>query len=259
MNQATEDQIEDRARAVGWAPKEEFRGDPDKWVEANVFLERADKDMGLLKSNNEKLHETVGVLRDEISEMKSTFSSFKDYHQESVETAKKQGYEKARADLVRRQKAAVEDGDSAAFDRLEADKQKLDDDYHKPPPATESKPQVNGDFAGWARDNSWYGDDPIMRADADALGQFVQSRYPGLQGRAFFDKVTEEIKLRHPQKFNNVNRDAPATVTEGGEAPKRRQAKNYTNLPSDAKAACDKYVKQGLMTQEQYVNEYDWG
>jgi len=34
--------------------------------------------------------------------------------------------------------------------------------------------------------------------------------------------------------------------------------KSYGNLPPEAKAACDKFVKQGLMTKEAYVAEYDW-
>ena len=34
--------------------------------------------------------------------------------------------------------------------------------------------------------------------------------------------------------------------------------KSYENLPSEAKAACDKFVKQGLMTREEYVKEFEW-
>jgi hypothetical protein len=29
-------------------------------------------------------------------------------------------------------------------------------------------------------------------------------------------------------------------------------------LPSEAKAACDRFVKQKLMTREQYVADFDW-
>lgn len=32
---------ETKAREMGWTPKEEFKGDPDKWVDAKDWVERA--------------------------------------------------------------------------------------------------------------------------------------------------------------------------------------------------------------------------
>jgi hypothetical protein len=32
--------------------------------------------------------------------------------------------------------------------------------------------------------------------------------------------------------------------------------KSYAALPDDAKKACDRFVKQGLMTKEQYIKDY---
>jgi len=29
-------------------------------------------------------------------------------------------------------------------------------------------------------------------------------------------------------------------------------------LPQEAKAACDRFVKQGLLTVEEYLKEYEW-
>ena len=41
---------EKRARAMGWRPKEEFKGDPDKWVDAAQFADNADKSLPLAKA-----------------------------------------------------------------------------------------------------------------------------------------------------------------------------------------------------------------
>jgi hypothetical protein len=35
-------------------------------------------------------------------------------------------------------------------------------------------------------------------------------------------------------------------------------SQSYDNLPAEAKAACDRFVKQKLMTREQYVADFDW-
>jgi hypothetical protein len=43
-----------------------------------------------------------------------------------------------------------------------------------------------------------------------------------------------------------------------GRVPTGKKKKGYNDLPAEAKAACDKFVKQKLMTVEQYVNEYEW-
>jgi hypothetical protein len=34
------------------------------------------------------------------------------------------------------------------------------------------------------------------------------------------------------------------------------KAETYDNLPADAKAACDDFVKQGFMKREDYVKQY---
>jgi hypothetical protein len=46
--------------------------------------------------------------------------------------------------------------------------------------------------------------------------------------------------------------DRHAVTKQGGKH-------SYANLPADAKTQCDKWVRDGLMTQDQYVKDYPWG
>ena len=55
------------------------------------------------------------------------------------------------------------------------------------------------------------------------------------------------------QKVNN-----PIDVGTGSTSRPAKGKKSYESLPAEAKAACDKFVKQGLMTREEYVKEFDW-
>ncbi len=248
-----------KAREVGWTPKEQFKGDPNRWVDSEKFLERSDNNMGMLKENNEKLYTTVEELNGKIGKMEETFTEFKDFHKQSIDTAKQQGYESAREKLMSEQRSAVDERDTESFDRIETQKRDLEEEYRKAAAPKTEEPKVDPDNAAWRAQNTWYDRDADMTAEANAVGAYVNERY-NLSGRAFYDKVTEEMQKRMPDKFDNPNRDAPSTVDEGGAAPRQRNRKpeTFENLPADAKAACDKYVKSGLMTKDQYVAEYDW-
>jgi len=252
-----ESESDARAREVGWTPKEQFKGDPDKWVDSSQFLERATNNMGMLKKNNDALHANVQSLNAQIKDMQSTFGEFKDFHRQSVETAKNQGYRTAREELLAEQRTAVEAGDTDAFDRLETKKQNLDKEYNKPVEQPKPVDPVNDQ---WRNENPWYETDPELTIEANAMGAYVNQRYPNLTGRAFYDKVTEEVRARNPSKFVNPNREAAAVVDEGGASPspRKRMSQTYENLPPDAKAACDKYVASNLLSKEDYLKEYDW-
>ena len=47
--------VEQEARTLGWVPAEEFKGDPNRWVDAETFVERGHTVMPILRKNNERL------------------------------------------------------------------------------------------------------------------------------------------------------------------------------------------------------------
>ena len=75
---------------------------------------------------------------------------------------------------------------------------------------------------------------------------------------ASIQEVTEEVRRRFPEKFGNPRREKPNRVEGGGTPSGRSGKKGYADLPPEAKAACDRFVKQGLMTKEEYVKDFDW-
>ncbi|NIR14377.1 MAG: hypothetical protein GWN86_10690, partial [Desulfobacterales bacterium] len=64
--QEGESESERQARAQGWAPKEEWRGPEDQWVDADTFLERGQKNNAILRERNEKLFNEIQSLKDEL-------------------------------------------------------------------------------------------------------------------------------------------------------------------------------------------------
>jgi hypothetical protein len=65
------------------------------------------------------------------------------------------------------------------------------------------------------------------------------------------------VKAKFPDKFENPRRKA-AMHEGGGARGESKRGKSYANLPADAKATCDRFVKKGLMTKEAYVDAYEW-
>ena len=64
-----------------------------------------------------------------------------------------------------------------------------------------------------------------------------------------------------PNKFGVSKKNVSASRVESGSGRQSRSGSNaqsYDNLPPTAKDACDRFVKQKLMTREQYVQDYDW-
>ena len=56
-----QEEVEQKASNLGWVPKEEFRGDPERHVSAERFLERGEKELPLARANNEKLHKELAL------------------------------------------------------------------------------------------------------------------------------------------------------------------------------------------------------
>ena len=79
----------------------------------------------------------------------------------------------------------------------------------------------------------------------------------GVQGAAQLAEVAKRMKAEFPHKFENANRRTPAAVE--GSTPTRKPGKTRADLPPEARTAMDKWVKQGLLTEKQFLGDYSWG
>jgi hypothetical protein len=232
------------AKRQGWVPQEDYNGPEDKWVDADTFVKKGKEINALLRKDND-------FLKREVSDMKSTMMEFKKFHAET----EKRAYERAMADLRDQKKEAISTGDGEkvlqiddAIDELKSARQ-----VEKTQPA----PQPDPEFVMWSEENRWYTNDSQLRTEADMIGEVIKRQNPTLIGNAFLTEVTNRVKRMYPEKFTNGNRARPSPV-EGTTAPKAssKNGKAFNDLPPEAKAACQKFEKNGLLTREQYLKEY---
>ena len=260
-------EAQEKAATIGWRPKEQWKGDPDKWVDAETFLKKGEEILPIMKADRERLFGEVKDLRKQVDDVLK-------YHKEDRERIQKrmrEDHEQEIAKLKAQQRAAVEEGDTEAFDRIEAEKERLEatKPAETPPGAAEgTQPPPEFDKAGfdaWQKENKWYQvggqsgyapQNDITRA-AQAMAYRVQADNPHLSGwsREFMDKVTDAVKLAYPDKFTNVRREGAAGVEGASPTGAVPRKKTYNDLPPDAKKVCRDMMKVG-MKESEYIAEY---
>jgi cell division septum initiation protein DivIVA len=256
-SQPSESEI--KARRLGWVPKEEFKGNQDQWRDADEFLKRGEEIHGYLKNDLERLHATLSAKDREIAEIKQVMEEFRKFHNETEARA----YKRAIDDLKREKAEAVRLGDGDRVVELDDQIDQLKE-AQKTPEKTEEPArradEVNRDYLEWLPNNRWYIEDPELQELADDFGEVIKKKNPNLVGKDFLEEVTKRVRKVAPEKFENPNRFSPAVSTSSdSRAPaSSKKKRSYENLPQEAKQACDRFVKQGLMTREQYVKEFEW-
>ena len=236
------DPVEALAKEMGWADAENWKGDPEKHVDAKTFIKNGPE---ILKTTLRKQDETAAETNAKLKEMRESMDEFAKFNRD----VEKKSYDRARSDLKAEQRQAVQDGDEDAYDAAEA---KIDDlDKAKPTEKPEKDEKAEFDAVGEAdlkefmADNSWYGADGDVKATAyaESIASVVGQKY---QGKAFYEKIIKEVKKEFPEKFSNPNRGRKSNVEGGGEEARKSGDETYASLPADAKKQCAKFIKQGF-------------
>lgn len=233
-----------KAEKMGWTPKDQFKGDPDKWRPADEFVERGENMLPLVRAQVKRQER-------EISELKTSIKQFAEYHDKAVEGA----YKQAMADLKAQRAAAIKAGDGETFDRVDEEidnlKDKIKETEAKGP---QSRQQADAEFAEWLDRNKW-ANDPKMQQIGVAIREDLFEANPTLGHIELLDLTAKEVKKRFPEKFENPRRNAAAAVE--GSAPHRKSGgKTYADLPADARAACERMARNGYADKPKEMADF---
>ncbi len=268
-------QVVAKARGLGWVPKEEFRGDESRWVDADTFVKRGEEIMPILKQNNHRLENEVSDLSTQlaaaqvaIKESQTAMADLIKLQTESTLQAVKDTKKQLRSQL----RAAREAENFAAIEEIEeqldevADTQrKIEAKVEKPAPTpapapAANTPKVDPEFTAWMRDNPWFGKDKrktaLMIVEGEELRADPTNR--GLVGRPFYDAAAEAAerlvnpKATHSKVETGTGSGTPST-DKGGNA-----VKTYADLPADAKKACDDWEKKLVGSNKAFKDKAAW-
>lgn len=239
------------AKADGWSPKESFRGDPEKWVDAKTFYDRGQQFTPFIRKHLKETQQELAEAKKQIEETKQAAKDFKKFITEASEREVELRVAEAKTKLA----AAIEAGDGKAAVQASEDIAAL-----KQAPKAEEKPEVKNqpspDFVAWVAENDWYNKNDEMKVAADAFGHAINAK-SGLIGPDLYKEVKKRMEKAYPDEFQAEERPGPQRggKTNGANS----KAKSFENLPDDAKKACDRMIKNGLFKdRSDYVKLYDW-
>jgi hypothetical protein len=262
-----EPSVEDKARALGWVPPEEFRGDNP--VTAEEFVKKGENNLPMMQENLNSLAKRNKQMERQIEELSAShMAALKSQRESIIEDLKKQ------------QREAVEEGDVAAFDKLEEKKAEVMKQPVQPKPARkpeEFTPEEVQAVQGFQDQNSyWYVRDNYLRGEAGLAFNSIKANNPHMTAEQHMQELhnymhrnyAEDIaKYPVPPRLQNQgqqqpvnNRPAPNRLPRvngsGNRSPKTPAPKTFKDLPEDAQIACKQLVGMGKMTQEEYIKSY---
>lgn len=233
---------EDIARASGWKPKEEYAGDPAKWVSAETFVAKGE------------LIERIESLGKKLKDSEKTIKLLTEHHNKVKESEFKRAVEF----LKQQKKQAYESGDVDKIIELDdkiaeiKETQKAQKDAF----AEDTKGSgVDPAFTSWVSENKWYDINSEMKADADAFGEAYYRNNPEKTPAEVLEFVTKKIKKAYPEVFQNQNRNRPSAVEGGTNGGRANTKKDNFDLTDEERSVMRTFVKQGVMTEDEYISQ----
>lgn len=265
------DDVEAEAKSLGWQPKEEFKGDPNRWVDAETYVARGQEIMPILKANNSKLQKDLEAVRAENAELRNTVTA----NQEAIEALKEFNSEAtrrqatlSRKDIIAQIKTAREAGDvdrefelREQLDEVQEALEEAEEEKTEPRNGKEAKASTydpKPDIDAWKQANPWYGQDEVRTDMYNGIAARMRQdpKNKNLFGRAFLDAVAEEtdkrLKSFEPQRDDK----AAGGRHSGGDSVTR--GRSYADLPADAKAACDRQGTRLIGPGRAYKTQAEW-
>lgn len=238
------------AKARGWVPKENFRGREEDWQDAKSFLDR-----------NSSLQKDVSTLQERIARQEEEYAE----RIRRIESANERIIENDRRRLVdeleQAKLTAVELGDTDEYRRIrERESQyyrriaeESREEQYKP--EREQAPDLLPETQDWIRRNSWFKENQSMQQIA--LG-FYNEAMEGMPATRDETKrlayVEKKMAAVYPDKFG----ESRGSSVEGG-SRSMRQTSKMTQLTSEERAACKRFIARGLIKDEaeyiKYLNE----
>src|SRR3990167_2390567 len=177
------EKVEARARKLGWAPEEEWRGAKEDWVPAHEFLDRVAANPAIFNERFEQLEQRhtaeVGEISKRLTEATRILG---EVHQANktitkrFDAADQNAVERARRHFEQEMETAVEESDK---ERHRKAKQALADLEPRPAAAKEAEPEPepvkpepappNPIAAKWVANNDWFEKDFVLPQAAEAL------------------------------------------------------------------------------------------
>lgn len=218
-NPPTSSDVEDLAREMGWAPQDQWRGDPNQWKDAKTFLKST-------VEINRTLSKDVRGLKDTVDRLSRT----------SARIAER-AIEEERERLQQRLVDATANNDPQAAYEASAALSQLD-----------REPAAVDNLTEFRQRNTWFDTDPEARAMCLAIGEL----HKGKPWEEVSRLAEEAVRKRFPEHFADnttpQRQQRAAPVVNSAQSRTARPApreKGAADLPAEARRAGEDFVRRG--------------
>jgi hypothetical protein len=191
---------------------------------------------------------------------------FRDLEKKS-ERAEREGFNRAMETLAKKQRDAVETGDTEAFDAAEKERKKLEKEQAEQKAEPVDVEQRQEEFIEWRADNLWYGENKLLTDYADTAAEKMMKDKGGFLGPDDLAALARKVKDRFGDKFPDAFGVSPKKDDDGEDDKPRRRSpvegvssargkggpKTAADLDARAKDVGTSLVKMGLYKD---LNEY---
>jgi len=262
-------EVEARARDMGWQPKENWKGNPDNWVDAGEFVRRGETFVPFLQHQRKKL---MGDLEQERAarqnlekQLQETRESVGELRKMSEEMAADRN-ERRKAELGAELRAAREAGDDVKVAELQNE---LSDVVRKPePPARKPEPipPAPPEIQPWVKqfvdgNQEFFGDSykiALFNAAMIRRRQEGDKRTGPTEGAALLQEVRDEVD----KIFGGNPARRAVDKTEGsrpaGNGGSRSSGRGYGDMDADAQRKCDAQEARFVGPTKLFKDQASW-
>ena len=257
---------QETARLSGWTPVEDFKGDKERWVDADAWNERAEKILPIATAQNKKYERQIKELKETVDLSNKNMEASKETIAKMLkvqESVSEQAYQRALGEIQKKQKDAAEIGDWDGFE----DAQKEQADLEKPEQVTETAVETPTDPNQWTQEfseqwqdeNKWYSDPKEFAMQGFGMIEAQRLQKEGVTGqKEQLAAVSKAVREKFPDYFGNKRRATSAIEGGDDDGGGTSKTSSFDKLPKEAKAQYEVIkISQPDYTKKEYVEAYN--
>lgn len=244
--------FESEALAMGYKGEEDYKGDPDKFMDAEAFVKYHEASIPKMRSTIIDLNNQLQKRNAQLQKNDEQFISYKDQTDKLLANLRKQN-EKA-------QEQAVEDGDVEKFRELKKEGEEL----KEPPRKIEQNgidPAIQSAIDDFNKRNPVVTRSPMLQQEMVAILDNEVDQTKSVNDQ--FHEGEAILQKRWPHLFPaNDKRDEVPSVSTGARTVRTKsKEKGYRDLPDEARRMADdmaaRFKRMGReYSKEDYAKEY---
>ena len=286
--------VEDRARAMGWKPQHEYRGDPRRWTDAETFIAHGEAELPILRDQSRRMSEKLAKQEQELGTLRNTVAEQADAVKHAMDLARRAdeaGYQRGLRELKAKQREAVAVGDMETFDQIDeqikaAETERAKDTVYVTTPVRPVEPvaqpvvnQVDPETSAFVAANPWFNARPILKnamIEAHKAIVMTEGQKKGAELADQYERAKADVIAAFPHFFPSepqAEGDPPPAaaprprlrapaLSPTGQAPRHRSGTPFMRIedPAERKQAEDAFASikrqdQGA-TPEEYIAIY---